>query len=210
MHFFYVQSNILCKWLNILSKFYVTVLTGNPEYSLLWRSIPLQPPCPPSDPAHHPTLPDTLPCPPQHPASQWQPPHHVGLPSQTALPASSATTASGALRRASAILVLLQRLCVGSASQCETLSNILHTPSNFLHNPSKFYKPHLILYVIPLIFYVSLSCDAVDTQSAQTLPGACPRALGMGLRYVISVTKNEAKNEAGWQWMLSKLHCLTF
>ena len=35
MHFFYVQSNILCKWLNILSKFYVTMLTGNPEYSLL-------------------------------------------------------------------------------------------------------------------------------------------------------------------------------
>ena len=53
MHFFYVKSNILRKWLNILRKFYVTMLT--PKHSLLRRSIPLRPPGPPPHPARHPT-----------------------------------------------------------------------------------------------------------------------------------------------------------
>ena len=72
MHFSYVRSNILCKWLNILHQFYVTMFT--PEHSLLPRSIPLLPPyqpphpacpCPPPHPALHPTLPAT---PPRQPA----------------------------------------------------------------------------------------------------------------------------------------------
>ena len=49
-----------------------------------------------------------------------------------------------ALRRVSAVLVRLQRLCVGGASQRAAPSNILHTqsdmlctPSNILRTPSK-------------------------------------------------------------------------
>ena len=53
------------------------------------------------------------------------------------MPASSATTVSQALQRASAVLVLLQRLCVWGASQRATPSNILHTQSNILCTPSK-------------------------------------------------------------------------
>ena len=53
----YVKSNIVCKWLNILRKFYVIMFT--PEHSLLQRSIPLRPPGPPPHPARHLTLPAT-------------------------------------------------------------------------------------------------------------------------------------------------------
>ena len=115
MHFSYVKSKILSMWLNILLKFYVTMFS--PEHSLLLRSIPLRPPGPPPDPTPHPTPPFTPPC---------QPPHPAGLPSQTALPASSATTASRALQRASAVLVLLQRLCVGCKSTCNPLQFSTH------------------------------------------------------------------------------------
>ena len=68
MHLFlvsYIKLNILCKWLNILHKFYVTMCT--PENSLPWRSIPLWLPCqhPQSSviphQASHPTWPATPP-----------------------------------------------------------------------------------------------------------------------------------------------------
>ena len=110
-----------------------------PEHSLLRRSILLRPPgqppdqarlppCPPPYPSCNPTLPATPPCPPPHPAS---------LPSLAVLPASVATTASRALQRASAVLVLMQLLCVWGASQRATPSNILYTPSYILCTPSK-------------------------------------------------------------------------
>ena len=48
MLFFYVKSNILSKWSNILRKFYVTMFT--PEHSLLRRfTPPLLPPGPPPE-----------------------------------------------------------------------------------------------------------------------------------------------------------------
>ena len=78
-----------------------------------------------SSPSDHPAC---------HPAPPASPPC---LPSQAVLPTSSATTASLALRRASAVLVLLQRLCVWGASQRAIPSNILHTQSNILRTSCK-------------------------------------------------------------------------
>ena len=60
------KSNILCKWSNILGKFYVTMFK---IYSLptTWPAIP---PGPPPHPAWHSTRPTTPPCQPTHlPAS---------------------------------------------------------------------------------------------------------------------------------------------
>ena len=108
----------------------------------------------PPDQASHPTLPATPPCSPPHPARHPTRPatHPAGLPSLTALPASSATTASLALWRANAVLVLLQRLCEWGASQRETPSNILHNPSNILSTPSKILRtPSKILCTPPNI-----------------------------------------------------------
>ena len=184
MHFLYVKSNILCKWSNILRKFYVTLFTS--EHSLLQRSIPLQPPCPPTHPASLQTRPATRPGPPgpppdqarhsTRPATQPGPsPLPAGLPSRAVLPASSATTASLAMRRSCAVLVLLQRLCVGQV-------NVLTPPIFYVSHlifyvpPPKFYVPHLIFYVPHLIFYISppilyvnLTYGAVDTLSARPL-----------------------------------------
>ena len=157
-HFSYVKSNVLCKWLNILRKWYVIVFT--PKNSLLQRSILLWPPgppppptlpanwpCQPSYPASHPTMPATRPCPPPCPAS---------LPS---LPASAFPACLPVLLmydcvahvvRACTILVLLQRPYVWGASPIATplISyipnvksylpplNIRCTPSKILCNPS--------------------------------------------------------------------------
>ena len=169
MHFSYVKSKILCRWLDILRNYdHSRILITQKVHPLLPPGQP-PPPLPPA-PARHPTRPATRPDPPTHPARHptWPsippctpppgPPGpatpHAGLPSQTALPASSATTALQALRRAGAVLVLLQRLCVWGASQRATPSNILLTPSNILHTPSKvlpalskIHVPHLILSV---------------------------------------------------------------
>ena len=114
MHFSYVKSKILHKWLNILHKFYVTMFT--PEHSLLQRSTPLLSPGQPSHLASHQTLPATWPCQPPYLALHptLLPPHPVCLPSRTA---SSAKSAKGALLHYSAVVVLLQRLCGGGASQ---------------------------------------------------------------------------------------------
>ena len=81
---FYVKSNILCKWSNILCTYYLTMFT--PEHSLLWRfspsdhqaSNPTRPASPTRpdtrigqlpDPARHQTLPSIPPGQPLHLAS---------------------------------------------------------------------------------------------------------------------------------------------
>ena len=161
MHFSYITSNILQKWSNVLHKHYVSgrirkYYVTTPEHSLLRRSIPLQPSagCPPSHPASLPTLPalppslalhTTRPTTPPSP-----PPHSACLPSLTALLSCSATTASRALRRASAVLIHLQRLNVWGASQSATPSNILHTPSNIL---LQFTPPQNYQYSTNLLQY---------------------------------------------------------
>ena len=129
------------------------------------QNRPATRPGPSPDPAPHPTqAPPPPPC---------LPPRLAGLPSQTALPASSATTASRALRCTSAVLVLLQRLCVWGASQHATPSNILHSGTHhlifyiphliFYIPPPKFYIPHLIFYITPPKLYINLTCGALDT-----------------------------------------------
>ena len=153
-HFSYVKSNVLCKWLNILRKWYVIVFT--PENSLLQRSIllwppgppphPTQPanwPCQPSYPASHPTRPATRPCPPPCPAS---------LPSLPAFPACLYDGVALVVR-ACTILVLLQRPYVWGAAGASPIAtplisyipnvksylpplNIRCTPSKILCNPS--------------------------------------------------------------------------
>ena len=122
------------------------------EHSLLHRSIPLlppspPPPCPPPAPARHLTLPPIppclSPCLASHPTwpSTTLPATPPCLPAfPDSLARSSATTASRASQRASAVLVLLQRLCVWGASQRATPSKILRTPSNILRTPSNIIR----------------------------------------------------------------------
>ena len=154
MHFFYVKSNILRKWSNILRKFYVTMFT--PEHSLLRRSIPFGPPGPPR-PAPDPAYPPHPAAPPPHPAP------HPTLPASNppALPSSTGTTASQALQRACSLLVLLPRR---GASQCATSSNILQTLQKFYiphlkfyTHPPKIYVPYPKIYVPHLKFYITPS-----------------------------------------------------
>ena len=188
MHFFYVKLNILRKWSNILLKFFVTIFT--PEHSLLRRSIPsdhlahlarhptgrhpTRPatrPGPPPDLNRHPTQPATPPGPPPHPAC---------LPSRAVFPASSATTASQALRRACAVLVLLQKaVCAWCKSTWGRqpppifykLHLIFYIPHlKFYLPPPKFYLPPPKFYLPPPIFYINLTCHAVNTLSARPLP----------------------------------------
>ena len=130
-----------------------------PEYSLLRRSIPFGPPCPPSHPSSRPARPATRPGPPPDPARHGvtrpdPPPHLASHPSlQACLPRqpcpplewpSSAATASRSLLRDSAVLCLLQRLCVSGASQRATPSSPI------------FYVPPPNIYVLHLKFYVPL------------------------------------------------------
>ena len=145
-----------------------------PEHSLLRISIPFRPPGPSSHPASHSSRPATLhgqpphPArPPTRPATQPGPPpgpvRHPALPATRpvsclpAFPGSLASLLNGPLQprlsRERCDSCLLQRLCVGGASQCENPSNILRTPSKNLRTPSKIlrtpsrrpkiYVPHL-------------------------------------------------------------------
>ena len=207
IHFSYLKSNILSKWSNILCKFYITKFT--PVHSSPRRYIPLQPPGQPSHQALLPTLPTTPP----------GPPSHIARPTcQPALPASSATTVSQALQRASAVLVLLQRLCVWGASQRATPSNILHTQSNILCTPSKFLCtpseiPHLIFYVPSPIFYINLSCDSVHTLSALPLP---PGVVNCGVEspFLVTTWRGTQNTQVlwaldGWVWlMMDECYCM--
>ena len=150
---------------------------GQPHHQAWHLTRPATRPCQPPDPALHPTRPATSPGLPLNPA---------GLPSLKALPASSATTVSLALRRASAVLVLLQ------GCMCGVQVNVQPTPIfytthlifyvqqphlKFYVPPPKFYIPHLISYVPHPIFYVNLTvaCDAVDTW-LPVIGQPCPRA----------------------------------
>ena len=85
MHFSYVKSNILRRWLNILRNYVHSrtffTLKIHPPPTTLPAPLPLpatRPGPPPDLPAtrlaSHPTLPDTPPCQPPHPA------HHPILP----------------------------------------------------------------------------------------------------------------------------------
>ena len=155
--------------------------------------------------ASHPTLPATPPCLPPNPACL------SCLPSQTALPASSATTALQALRRASAVLVLLQQLCVCGASQRATPSNILHTPSNILCTPSKIlHTPSKILCtpsnMPPPILYVNLTCGAADTPSAWPLP---PSLVNCGLEPPCEDLEGYIEYLGGAMWKTQEFRRLT-
>ena len=114
MHLPYRKSNIQRKWSDCGQISYLNSMKLSSLQNILYSEDP--------------SPPTTLPAIPP-----GQPPHPAPDP---ALPAASSTgtTASRALRRASSLLVLLQRR---GASQCATPSNILHTPSKILHTPSK-------------------------------------------------------------------------
>ena len=128
---------------------------GQPPHQAWHLTRPATIPCLPPDPALHHTSPATPP---------GQPPHSAGLPSLKALPASSATTVSLALRCASAVLVLLQ------GCMCGVQVNVQPTPIfytthlifyvqwphlKFYVPPPKFYVPHLISNVPHQIFIAS-------------------------------------------------------
>ena len=113
MHFSYVKSNILCKWLNMLRNyvhartFFTLKIHPPPITRPATRPGPPPDPArhpsgPPSHQARHPTQPATPPRLPPHPACE---PTHVAH-------SARATTASLSLRCAGAVLVVLRRLYV--------------------------------------------------------------------------------------------------
>ena len=133
MHFSYVKTKFLHRWLNILCNYVHSRTFSTPKINPPPTTMPPPPPQP-----RHQTLQATLPYPPSHPASHltW-PTTPPGPPPPTLLAFSGRdTTASLSLPRAGAILVILQRLYVWGAGQPATLSNILHAPSNILHTVS--------------------------------------------------------------------------
>ena len=146
-----------------------------PEHSLLQRSIPLLPPSPPPDPAHHPTLPATRPCPPPDPARHPNLP--ACLPRQPCLPPQPRWR-----REWCDALLPSSSSCNGCVWGMQVnvqppqifytphlifyVPHLNSTPSKFYLLPPKFYIPHLIFYGPPPIFYVNLTCSAVDTWSA--------------------------------------------
>ena len=134
-------------------------------------SLPANQPCPPSDPALHPTGPATLPCQPSYPAAPQpcQPPVPASNPALSSCPSSSGTTALQTLQGTGAVHVLLHRLCMWGASQSATPSNILHTPSNI--TPQKIlYTPFKILH--SLLSYIlhnpSLHCFRQKAKMTKT------------------------------------------
>ena len=152
-----------------------------------------RPTLPATQPARHPTLPASRPCLPPLPLAA----RHPALPAySSACPSSSGTTTWQTLQRASAVLVLLQRLYVWCASQSANPSNILltspiilctsskilHTLCNVPHiilyiTHLKFYLPHLIVLADlapPPIFYANLTCYA-------PLPPEVPRMVKCGI-----------------------------
>ena len=132
MHFSFVKSNILCKWLRILFKFYVTMFT--PEHSLLRRSIPSNhparlptlpatPPCQPPHLARHPTLPATLSCPP--PTLHPTPPCLPASPDCLAVLLSHNCVVSVATRKCSPCPPVTA-VCVWCKSTCNPLQYSTH------------------------------------------------------------------------------------
>ena len=88
MHFFYVKSNILRKWSNILRNYVHSRTFFIPKIHPLQTTRPTIPPCLPPRQASHLTLPATPPGPPpdlpscqaSHPTRPANPPCHPTLP----------------------------------------------------------------------------------------------------------------------------------
>ena len=194
MHFSYVKSNILCKWLSMLCKFLVTMFT--PEYSLLQRSesILLQPPCLTQTPIMSTNLPASPTC--QHP----HPARHPTLPAtplcQQSFPDSVPCCPPQPLQPLERCNALVPS-SVLQGCVCGVQVNVQPPPIFYTHHqisffpPKKnfylpyispiskiFYLPYQIFYVlsliffVPLQFYIKLTCDAAceDTRSALPLP----------------------------------------
>ena len=190
MHFSYIKSKILCRWLNILHNYFHSRTFFTPKI----HPPPTTTPCPPPHLALHPNRPATPPYPPPHPAGPLSPGHDgvAIVATRWCRPRRSAKavcvgwrstnnlrTLSNKLHTLSNFLHTLSNILRTLSNKLHTLSNILHTLSNILRTYLIFYVPYLIFYVpylrfyIPYpIFYVMLTCDAatVDTQSARPLP----------------------------------------
>ena len=173
MHFSYVKSNILRKWLNMLCNYVHARTFFTPKIHPPPITRPATRPGPPPDPARHPTRPATHP--PSHPARHPTqpatppslPPHPACDPTHVAHSAR-ATTASRSLRRAGAVLVVLRRLYVWGEGHV-----IMYIPYPKYYVPlpkyyiphSKYYVPYPKYYVPYLNYYVTFTCDpaTVDT-----------------------------------------------
>ena len=104
----------------------------------------------------------------------------ISIHTLTVTPPRGFTTASLALRRSCAVLVLLQRLCGCGASQHAT-PPIFYTPHlifyvphlKFYLLPPKFYIPPPKFYIPPPIFYINLTVVPV-MQWTPYRHGPCP------------------------------------
>ena len=144
MHFSYIKSKILCRWLNILRYHVHSRTFFTPK---IHPPLTTRPPPPPL--ARHQTLPATRPGPPPHTTSPGPPPHpasHSTLPAtppcQPPHPACPLSLGHDSV----AIVVTrwcspccsAKAVCVGqrSSNNLRTLSNKLCALSNFLHTLS--------------------------------------------------------------------------
>ena len=160
MHFLYIKSHILYKWLNLLHN-YVHSRTS-PKIHPLLTTLPTIPPGQPLHQASHLTLPATPPG--THPASH--PTLLACIPRQPCPPLEWTFSVT---------MVLLVLLLLPPAK----VQINVQPPIIFYTHPPKIYIPHLKFYILPPKIYVlstpsnnliNLTCDAVDTLSALPLP----------------------------------------
>ena len=187
MHFFYVKSNNLRKWSNILRKLYVTMFI--PEHSLLRRSIPFGPPGPPlptprpgPPPTSHLARPPPPPTrlaslPTRRPIPPCLPPLRLPCRPQQArrrrercnAPVPSSSSCNGGVQvnvqPPPIFYIPLPKFYIPH------LKFYTHPPKIYVPYP-KIYVPHLKFYTTPPIFYINLTCEAAvaDTRSARPLP----------------------------------------
>ena len=164
MHFSYVKSKILRRWLNILhnyvhSRTFFTLKIHPPQTTMPAPRPPLPAtrPCPPPDPACHPTLPATPPCPPPYQARHYQASHPT---LQGCLPRQPCPPRQPRLRHERCdTLVQSSSSCDGCV--CGMQVNVIPPPRFYVPHlifyvpPPKFYVPHLIFYLPHLIFYIT-------------------------------------------------------
>ena len=155
MHFSYVKSKILCRWLDILRNYdHSRILITQKVHPLLPPGQPPPPsprprpatrPDPPPDPTHQPTLPVIPPGPPSHPArhhpARLAPPPHTQacLPRQPCQPRQPR-------RRCKRCDALVPSLSSCNGCVCGVQVNV--------QPPPIFYSPHLIFYIPHLKFYL--------------------------------------------------------
>ena len=144
MHFSYIKSKILCRWLNILRYHVHSRTFFTPK---IHPPLTTRPPPPPL--ARHQTLPATRPGPPPHTTSPGPPPHpasHSTLPATP--PCQPPHPACPLSLGHDSVAIVVTRWC----SPCCSAKAV--TVYVWVRGHLIIYVPYLISYVPYLIFYI--------------------------------------------------------